>query len=358
MLKIDNIVKKGSSEIEGEAKKALMSVLEKIPFLKITSVERGANGADILVNLAIDDKKQVLVVEVKSNGQPRLAREAVNQLMRYRNAFPNAYLIFMAPYISPQAAEICMKDGVGYLDFAGNCYLSFGQVYIEQTGKPNPFRTRRDLVSLFSPKSSRVLRVLLNNPGRAWKTQELADEARVSLGQVSNVKKLLLDREWITKQDGFLLSEPWLLLVEWADAYSYRKNEVRNFYSLKSIPQIEADLAKVCRAKSIEYALTGFSGAARFAPAVRYTRVMAYVYNTGEDVASLLNLKEVESGANVMILGPYDEGVFYGTQSVDDIRIVSPLQIYLDLKGYKGRGEEAADVLLRDVIKPKWSKGK
>jgi len=237
MLKINNIVKKGFSEIEGEAKKALMSVLEKIPFLKITSVEREANGADILVNLAIDDKKQVLVVEVKSNGQPRLAREAVNQLMRYRNAFPNAYLIFMAPYISPQAAEICMKDGVGYLDFAGNCYLSFGQVYIEQTGKPNPFRTRRDLVSLFSPKSSRVLRVLLNNPGRAWKTQELADEARVSLGQVSNVKKLLLDREWITKQDGFLLSEPWLLLVEWADAYSYRKNEVRNFYSLKSIPR-------------------------------------------------------------------------------------------------------------------------
>lgn len=358
MLKMANIVKKGFSEIEGEAKKVLISVLEKVPFLEIKSVEREADGADILINLAIDDKKQVLVVEVKSNGQPRVAREAVNQLMRYRNTFPNSYLIFMAPYISPQAAEICRKDGVGYLDFAGNCYLSFGQVYIEQTGKPNPFRTRRDLVSLFSPKSSRVLRVLLNNPGRVWKTQELADEARVSLGQVSNVKKLLLDREWITKQDGFSLSDPWTLLDEWANAYTYRKNEVRNFYSLKSIPEIESDLTKVCQEKGIEYALTGFSGAARFAPAVRYTRVMAYVYNTREDVASLLNLKEVESGANVMLLLPYDEGVFYGTQVIDDIRIVSPLQIYLDLKGYKGRGEEAADVLLRDVIKPKWSQGK
>src|SRR4030065_1827774 len=249
MLKIDNIVKKGSSEIEGEAKKALMSVLEKIPFLKITSVERGANGADILVNLAIDDKKQVLVVEVKSNGQPRLAREAVNQLMRYRSAFPSAYLIFMAPYISPQAAEICMKDGVGYLDFAGNWYLSFGQVYIEQTGKPNPFRTRPDLVSLFSPKSSRVLRVLLNNPGRVWKTQILSDEARVSLGQIANVKKLVLDREWITKQDGFALTAPWMLLEEWANVYTYRKNEAPNFYSLKSTPEIESDIAKVCKAK-------------------------------------------------------------------------------------------------------------
>lgn len=351
-------MKKESSEIEAKAEKVLRDALEKIPFLKVKSIEREKDRVDILVNLAVGDKKQVLLVEVKSNGQPRMARDAVNQLIRYRDTYPDAYLIFMAPYISPQAADICMKDGVGYLDFAGNCYLSFGQVYIEQTGKPNPFRTKRDLVSLFAPKSSRVLRVLLNNPGRVWKTQDLADESRVSLGQVANVKKLLLDREWITKQNGFLLTVPWMLLEEWANVYTYRKNEVRNFYTLKSIPEIEADLAKVCKARGIEYALTGFSGAARFAPAVRYIRAMAYVYNTREDVASLLNLKEVESGANVTLLGPYDEGVFYGTQMIDDVRIVSPLQVYLDVKGYRGRGEEAAEVLLRDVIKPKWSKEK
>ncbi len=285
-----------------------------------------------------------------------MAHDAINQLIRYQNTYQDAYLIFMAPYISPQAAEICMKDGVGYLDFAGNCYLSFGQVYIEQTGKSNPFRTRRDLVSLFSPKSSRVLRVLLNNPGRVWKTQDLADEARVSLGRVANVKKLLLDREWITKQDGFSLTAPWMLPEEWANTYTYRKNAVRNYYSLKSIQEIEENLTKVCCEKGIEYAMTGFSGVARFAPAVRYARIMAYVYNTKEDVASLLNLKEVESGANVTLLGPYDEGVFYGMQVIENITIVSPVQIYLDLKGYKGRGEEAAEVLLRDVIKPKWSK--
>jgi len=351
-------MKKEQSDIYSTAQNTLRGVLEKVPFLKVESMERERDSIDILVDLAIGDKKQILLVEAKSNGQPRIARDAVNQLIRYRNTYPNAYLIFMAPFISPQAAEICMKDGVGYLDFAGNCFLSFGQVYIEQTGKPNPFRTRRELISLFSPKSSRVLRVLLSNPGRAWKTQNIADEARVSLGQVANVKRLLLDREWITRQEGFALTAPWMLLEEWEKVYSYRKNEVRNYYSLKSIPEIEADLAAVCKEKGIEYALTGFSGAARFAPAVRYTRAMAYVYNTREDVASLLNLKEVESGANVMLLDPYDEGIFYGTQVIEDIRVVSPLQIYLDLKGYKGRGEEAAEAILRDVIKPKWSQVK
>lgn len=350
-----NIMKREPGENELKAENALRDTFEKIPFLKVKSIEREKDGIDLFAKLSLEDKEQLLLVEVKGNGQPRMARDAVNQLIRYRNTYPEAYLIFMAPYISQQAAEICMKDGVGYLDFAGNCYLSFGQVYIEQTGKPNPFRTKRDLVSLFSPKSSRVLRVILNNPGRGWKTQDLADEARVSLGQVANVKKLLLDREWITKQDGFSLTAPWMLLEEWANVYTYRKNEVRNFYSLKSIPEIESELAKVCKAKGIEYALTGFSGAARFAPAVRYTRAMAYVYNTKEDVASLLNLKEVDTGANVTILGPYDEGVFYGTQEIEDIRVVSPLQIYLDLKGYKGRGEEAAEAILRDVIRLKWS---
>jgi len=344
--------------MESTAQSILKVTLQKIPFLKIVSIDRERSRVDFVVNLALNNKKQALIVELKNNGQPRMAREAVNQLIRYRDSFPNAYSVFMAPYISPQAADICLEDGVGYIDFAGNSYLSFGQVYIDQTGRPNPFKTRRDLTSLYSPKASRVLRVLMNNPGRRWKMQDLATEAGVSLGQIANVKKILLDRKWITQQDGFSLMEPWELLEGWSEAYTYRKNQVQNFYSLKSIPEIEADLARVCSEKGIEYALTGFSGAARFAPAVRYNRAMGYVFNMPEDMVSMLNLKEVESGANVMLLGPYDEGVFYGTQVVDDIRIVSPLQIYLDLKGYKGRGEEAAEVLLRDVIKPKWSKEK
>lgn len=354
MVEKQNKMKIGLSDMEANAQSTLKIILERIPFLKIVSIEREQGGLDFLVDLDLDTKKQLLIVEVKNNGQPRLARAAVNQLIRYSESYPNAYCVFMAPYISPQAAEICLKDGVGYIDYAGNCYLSFGQVYIEQKGRLNPFKTKRDLTSLYSPKASRVLRVLMNNPGRAWKTQDLADEAGVSLGQIANVKKLLLDREWITRQNGFSLIEPWKLLEEWSNAYTYRKNQVDNFYSLKSLAEIESDFARVCNEKGIEYALTGFSGAARFAPAVRYNRAMAYMHNM-PDAAALLNLKGVASGANVMLLEPFDEGVFYGAQEIDGIRIASPLQIYLDLKGLKGRGEEAAEVLLRDVIKPKWS---
>ena len=65
-------------------------------------------------------------------------------------------------------------------------------------------------------------------------------------------------------------------------------------------------------------------------------------------------LKEVGSGANVTLLTPYDEGVYYGVSTREGSRIVSPVQLYLDLIGFKGRGEEAANAILEEVIKPLW----
>ena len=346
-------------ELEERAEKALRSCLGKVPFVKIIAIKKepgkGSIKPDFLVKLALPDGEQNLVVEVKNNGQPRLAREAVNQLLRYRDTFVGAYGVFIAPYISPKAAEICANEEIGYIDLVGNCYLCFGQVYIEQEGKPNVFGKKRDLRSLYSPKAERVLRVLLNNPRKIWKVKGLTDEAQVSLGQVFNVKKLLSDREWVrTEPDGFALSVPEQLLEEWAANYSYRRNRVRDFYSLKGFVEIEAGIAEVCSQQGLVYALTGFSGAARLAPAVRYQRAIAYIEETEQDVASLLGLKKVTSGANVTLLSPYDEGVFYGAREFDGARIVSPIQIYLDLKGFRGRGEEAANALLEQAIKTQW----
>jgi hypothetical protein len=50
----------------------------------------------------------------------------------------DAYGIFIAPYISPDAGKICEDAGIGYLDLAGNCLLSFETIYIRQAGAPNP----------------------------------------------------------------------------------------------------------------------------------------------------------------------------------------------------------------------------
>jgi hypothetical protein len=338
----------------------MTACLQEAPFIRVKSAkERGRQGdarADLVLNLrAKAGASSQIIVEVKTSGQPRLAREAVNQLLRLRSEFPDAYGVFVAPYVSPESAEICKKDGIGYLDLAGNCRLSFDQVFISREGFRNRFTQRRDLRSLYAPKATRVLRALLMSTAKWWKTQALADEVAVSIGQVANVKKNLRDREWVADgKEGFRLANPQALLREWAAHYTYRKNTVCDFYAMGETDHVEAAIAKACRELGIEYAFTGFSAARRIAPVVRGQRAMAYVGTISEALLKRAGLKEVSSGANVSLLVPYDEGVFYMASEIDSMKTVCPVQLYLDLKSHKGRGDEAAEAVWQQEISKLW----
>ncbi len=278
----------------------------------------------------------------------------LNSLARLRAAYPDTYCVFVAPYISPATAELTEQEDVGYVDLSGNCRLCFDRVYIRREGQLNKFAERRDLRSLYSPRAERILRVLLLEPKRAWRIEKLAVAAKVSLGQASNVKKLLEDREWLRRDpDGLSLNQPEKLLAEWAQSYQYDRNVTRDFYSLDPLAIIESKLA-VAKDAGRDYALTGFSAAARMAPMVRYQRASAYVTGDIQELAKRIGLKPVDSGANISLIEPYDDGVFTGAKEVDGARIVSPVQTYLDVLNFKARGQEAADAILNEVIRPTW----
>jgi Transcriptional regulator, AbiEi antitoxin, Type IV TA system len=346
------------AESEQQVPQALRKCLKDIPFLEIVQIQpvlTSYQELELLAPIKLSNKNWDLAILFNNSGQPRQVHQAINKLKIYSQNDSEIYPIFMTSYISSKVAEICTLAGVGYLDLAGNCRLSFGQVYIQKQINPNPVSQKCDLRSLYSPKAERILRVLLSKPDKAWKQLELASEAGVSLGQVHNVKKLLANREWLRAEtEGIVLSEPASLLAEWAENYDYRRHQVHDFYSLKPIADLEYLLAETCTSAQINYAFTGFSGAARIAPFVRYQRATAYVDNNLEKITSSLQLKSVTSGANLSLLIPYDEGVFYQYQNIDNIKTVTPIQLYLDLKGYRGRGEEAAQTLLKEVWKPQW----
>ncbi len=343
---------------EKQIEKIILECFEDIPFAKV-NILRNYNLSPFYqpdLVLAVDSSSDLetwIVCEYKSSGQPRLARSAVDKLLRCVQDIPQAYPVFIAPYISPNSAEICREQGVGYIDLAGNCRLVFDNIYILKEGKENPFKEKRELRSLFSPKAERILRVLLSNPDKKWKTKELAQTAEVSLGQVSNVKTLLVDREWVEPKS-FRLVEPGQLLEAWRTAYQSDRNQKRDFYSFAKANELEFSLADICRKVDISYALTGFSAAARRVPFVRYQRAMAYVSGDIETIINCLELKEVDSGANLSIFIPYDDGVFYGNEEYEEVRVVSVVQNYLDLMGNSGRGEEAARALLEGVMAKQW----
>ena len=354
-----SMVKPTEVKLLDQAEKAVRDCLEPVASLAIKRTRREPRRdiprPAIVFTLKTPTGDQVVLVDVKGSGQPRIVRDAINQLLRYQSETSGAYGVLVAPYISPQSARLCVENGIGYVDLAGNCRLSFGCVYVERDGKPNPAPQRRELRSLYAPRTTRVLRVLLRDPKKPWRLQSLAQEAGVSLGQAYNVKKLLADREWIRSEEGGLrLADPRALLLEWSQYYTYRKNAGRDFYSLDAPPEVERKLAAACRDAAVSYAFTGFSAAARLAPMVRYQRVMVYIRGDPTPVVTALSLKEVPSGANVTLLSPYDDGVFYGTIEVGGLQIVAPVQVYLDLVGYRGRGEEAAAFVLEQVIEHTW----
>jgi hypothetical protein len=352
-------MKYGEVDFLEKAHDSLQRYLERITFISNLHWKKNYHleklEVDWLVTLMIADQSQQLLVEVKNSGQPRLAREAINHLLRLKEKSPKAYPVFMAPFISERSAEICIQESIGYADFAGNCRLEFDTVFIEQRSQINPFIQKRYLRSFYSPKAARILRVLLKDPKHAWKLKPLAQTARVSLGQVANVKKILLDREWLQTGDGGIrLREPEKLLKEWSEHYSFKKNIVQEYYSLSAIPEIEEKIAAYCHDHNVGYAFTGFSGAARLAPAVRYNRVMVFIDGDWSTIVRELNFKAVSSGANVMFLKPFDDAILYTSELIQDVRIAAPIQLYLDLVGFRGRGEEAAEALFNEVIKKTW----
>jgi hypothetical protein len=299
-----------------------------------------------------------LYVEIKDNGQPRYARALIDKINLLKENYEN-YWIFVAPFISEKTGQMLRKSGLGFVDFAGNCYISFEGIHIQKEGKKNRFLTKRQFKSLFRLKASRITRVLLSNPNRYWKIEQLAKEARVSNGHVYNVKEELLNREWArSDKNGLKLNEPESLLQEWSKVYQTEDKQSLNFYSLLAPSQFEAKIRKACNDLEVRYALSGLSGAFRLAPFARYHRVNLYLEDKTNAFVKKMDLKSVTSGENVTIVKPLDDGVFYDVRNIGKTPVVSPIQLYLDLNLLGDRGKEAADYIFKEVIEPEWKKRK
>jgi hypothetical protein len=308
-------------------------------------------GPDLFIEAELRGKPITLLVEAKAQGEPRYIRQAADQLRELIGRFPGAYPIVVAPYISSQTAGLLQSKQIGYFDLTGNVLIDSGPLYIRVEGKPNPKRAQKKLKSLFAPKTSRIVRVLLTNPDKTWYVQDLAAEAGVSIGLASRLKQRLVDLEILRQtKTGVSLTKPGDLLDQWAKEYSYQKNEISKYYSPSS-SNIETRLSEFDREGKNRHALTMFSGAARVAPFVRYNFAAFYFSGATPDLEKQLELKPTLSGANVWVFRPFDEGVYYGVQTIESVSVVSNVQLYLDLINYQGRGEEQAAAIRERLLR-------
>jgi hypothetical protein len=312
----------------------------------------------------VGKKIWTLVVQEKRRAQPREVRVAILQLQHHLQSLPRdqpRYAVLMAPYLSEESARICSEAGVGYADLAGNARLSFDHVYIETHGSGNPFREKREKRSLFAPRAARVLRVVLTPPLRTWKVTALRDASGVSLGQVSNVRKELFDREWaMASSTGMYITKPEELARAWQKSYELRpRNREVAYTRLHSEALDHAVRSALAEAGNGEHAvLSSYSAARWMAPYARQATHFFYADKPGAEILKRhLKLQPVSRGENVILLEPRENDVFSGrVEAAPGMWCSGLVQTWLDLCVAGERGGEAAEYLLQEKLLPAWRK--
>jgi hypothetical protein len=344
-----------SAEIRRQVAQRLREIFPRArSWDEATDARVGAQAADLLVKFKLGDHEQVLLVDVVSLGQPRQIRAAVTKLSEMRRAMPTAYPVATSVYIGPQSARILKDNNLGYVDLSGNCYLAFEHVLIEKEGKRNVRPSTRPLRSLFAPRATRVVRVLLAEPSQAWRLEELAKAAAVSLGHSHNVVKRLEDLRWLERDDAqrIHLGKPADLLEAWSESYTYRTNEIASYFVPERVTRrVMGDLARAATAEGRRYAFTLSAGLSLVAPHTRLSAIHCYLDGDPASVAAALGLHPAgEADGTLHVLSAYDSGVFHGLLDKAGLKVVSLPQLYADLVRYERRGPEQAEHLRREAM--------
>ncbi len=341
----------------------LRDALLQVPFVRIHQIALSPvmqNGleADAELQLQIQKESWAILVEISKNGEPQRVRMAAEQLRRAVQNHPGkVYGVLMAPFLSNASREILKNAGLGWLDWAGNSFLSFSGIHIEmERSQINPFKTRRQQISLFAPKSAQLLRLFLTQPG-PWKVEAMAKKGGVSLGQVSKVRKLLLEKEYgaIDPAGGLVLKNGHALLDAWRAVAKPPQVRMRVYTALHG-PALEMKLAELfgLRTGPGRYVLASHSVARRIAPFARMSGEMFYADPAGLAILRrTLDLFPVDQGENITIYEPPDARVWEeAIELPGGLRGAGLVQTYLDLCNAGERSGEAADHLRREKIAP------
>lgn len=342
-------------KLEEEALETLRAFLGNLPRTKIDRLTpvRSPEIGDIHAAFHLDQELVRLFCEVKTSGQPRHVRAALDQLARIKRDRHSVVMV-IAPYLSEQSRALCREDGAGYLDFEGNVLISAGSVHIEREVASQPKAEKRSLRSLFKPKSARILRRMLREPHRPWRVIELAEAAGVSVGHVSTIGSELKDRGWVEQtDDGLVLIDPNGLLDAWATDYERPAGREHSLYTHLHGSALDQALADAIMGPSAgKLIFRSYSAADRLAPFARNAN--RYLYADEQALSQLtkqMRLGAAEKGGNVIVIVPDEDGVFDdAVEPMPGIACTSPVQTYLDLQQSGERGREAADHLRRECL--------
>ncbi len=314
--------------------------------------------------------RAVLCVECKGiNFQPSQFASRVNRPCPVRRNAVSARVLAM-PRVSPRMAALCQEHGWSWYDLAGNCRLEIpGVLLIERSGKEPVKSPPRSGANLSTPEAARVVRALLapENASRRWTQREMVGHfanltpavQAPSLALVNKVVQHLRDQAFLEPlpNRGFRVRDYRGLLQAWCTAYRFDRHIRRAFFTLLQGRALHEKLRSLDPDGQGRLAYAAFSAADIQAPAVRQPRTWLYLNPDVERAfESTVEAKPVDSGENLVVMVPDDNGVFYGMETgTNRPPCTNAVQTYVDLANSGGRGEEAAEAIFQQRLKPAWS---
>ena len=347
--------------------RSLLAAVDWLPEASLGPVSRDA-GFDLLAMLPLPGGgRAALCVECKQEMRPSTFPLLAQREFKPAGRPKVIVRVLALPWVSPRIAELCAEHGWSWYDLAGNCRLDVpGLLRIERSGNAPVHAVPRPSANLATKEAARVVRALLSTPyyaGKHWTQRAMITHCQpsVSLGLVNKVVRHL-QGEGFTESlpdGGFLVTEPMKLLFAWRDAYRFEQHERHDFFTLQQGKQLRESLAGLGANTGGFAAYAAFSAADFQAPHVRQPKTWLYIASNELDrFAQMAQAKPVESGGNLVVLVPSDSGVFFSQEdtSGDEHRLpcTNAVQTYVDLWHCGERGQEAAEALLEQKIKPAW----
>lgn len=338
------------TEAEGRIEELLRDWVEERIRVRGQTEDKSRLGGDFTIQL----RGKTLVGEYKRSNDVATVAQAIEQVKEMVRQGSGAEPLLIVPFMGEKGAERCRKEGVGWIDLSGNAHLSTDSFFIHVEGRPNQFKRKGRPSNAFAPKSSRISRFLLVHPNRRFRQKEIAERTGVDKGWTSKVVRRLEEKDLVRREnDGQVeVPDPSLLLSAWHEQYDFSKHEVlKGTVASKDSVDLTGRLAGAFESSDVEYAATGLAAAWLLTRFARFRITTFYLSRLPEDeLKREIGLREDPKGANVWLVVPNDEGVFYGSSTREDVRHVHPVQTYLDLKGHPERSEEAADSIKSEYL--------
>ena len=361
-----------SAALERALAARLRELLGSVDWLRSTEVVAPSGstdrGFDLLAKVPLPTGgSATLCVECKREMRPStfamLARREFKPGGRPRVIVP----VLALPWVSPRVAELCAEHGWSWYDLAGNCRIVVpGLLHLSHTGNAPIHERPRPTANLGTKEAGRVVRALLSpyyGLDMEWTQRALIMNCRpnVSLGLVNKVVRHLRDEGYVESLPGggFKVKDPSNLLLAWRDAYRIDQHERRRYFSLLQGKDLRRALGHFDAVTST-CAYAAFSAADYLAPHVRQPKTWIYLMDQALDrFAEIVQAKPVDSGGNLEVMVTSDEGVFFEAERNKDateheMSYTSLVQTYVDLWHCGGRGQEAAEALFNQRLKPIW----